>query len=65
MESHCGPGTFDYNDSVMPEGLCTVRIVEDVSLGEVFGKAPFAETSDVIGREDSGTIAERVSVQVV
>jgi hypothetical protein len=49
----------------MPEPFCAVSIVEDVRLGEVFGKTPFAETRDLIAFEQAGTVAQRSPLNVM
>lgn len=49
----------------MPETLCPVSIVEDVGLGEVPGKAPLAETCDLIALEEAGSVAEGAALDVM
>jgi hypothetical protein len=64
-QAHGSPGTFDDNNAFVPKTLCPVGIVEDVGLGEVFGKAPFAETCNLRGSEQSGAVSERTALDVV
>lgn len=64
-QAHGCPGTFDYNDAFMAEWLCPVGIVEDVRLGEVFGKAPFAEPCDLIAQEQAGTVAKWTRLDIM
>lgn len=40
-------------------------IVEDMGLGEMFGKAPLAETRNPIGKEQTSAIAEGTALHVV
>jgi hypothetical protein len=49
----------------VPETLSAVSIVEDVGLGEVFGKAPLAETCNLIAQEQAGTVAQRTALDVM
>jgi hypothetical protein len=50
---------------VVAEGLGTVCIIEDVSLWEVFWKAPLAEASDLIGKEQACAVAQGTTLDVM
>ena len=65
IKAHGGPWAFDHNNSPVSEGLGTVGVVEDVGLGEVFWEAPFAETSDLIGKEEACAVAQGTAMDVV
>jgi hypothetical protein len=64
-ESYGSPGALDDNHSLVAERLGTVGIVEHMSLGEVLWKAPLAEASDLIGKEEAGAVAEGTALKVV